>query len=314
MQLVISGSMSVDQIMLFDGLFENLIQPDKLHVLSISQLVDRFERTRGGTAGNMAYSLALLGEKPQLVVSIGQDSRPYIEDLAASGVDITRVHFSHLPTATFSVLTDKNNCQVGGFYPGAMSDTASLSFTTFANQDILAVVSAHDPAAMAQQISECKKLGLRLFFDVGQQSLVLPKKVLQDGIDTAELLIVNDYEMGLLASKTGWSESEIQGKVTTCVVTLGEKGVKIWYKGTTEPLQVDAVKVQHVVDPTGAGDAFRAGFLYGYIRNWPVIQSAQVGAVVASYVVEKHGTQQHTFTWNDLKKRYKKQYKKELPL
>lgn len=310
MHVVISGSMSIDQIMVFDGLFENLIQPEKLHVLSISPLVEKMKRTRGGTAGNIAYSLALLGEKPSLLVSVGKESKKYIADLKKLGVEVAHVHYSKLLTASFSVLTDKNNCQVGGFYPGAMGDAKTLLVAKYAKEDILMVISAHDPASMETQISECKQLQKRFLFDPGQQTLVLSQKVLRSGISAAEILIVNDYEMGLLVKTTGWSQEKIIGKVPVCIVTLGENGSKVWLEH--KPMQVPAVSIDLVEDPTGAGDAFRAGFIYGYTRKWDGVSCVRLGSVVASFAVECHGTQEHTFTWEDIRKRYKKQYKEVL--
>ncbi|GIK83413.1 MAG: ribokinase [Patescibacteria group bacterium] len=312
MQLVISGSMSVDQIMIFGGTFESLIQPEKLHVLSIAPLVDKLKRTRGGTAGNIAYSLALLGEKPVLLASVGSESQEYIDDLQKIGVDTTYVHFSKLHTATFSVLTDKNNCQVGGFYPGAMSDATTLTLKKFENRDILMVISAHDPQGMATQISECKRLHKRFLFDPGQQSLILSKAVLQEGIKRAEIVIVNDYEMGLLVKRTGWSQKEIVGKLKVCIVTLGEKGSKIWVEGKLKRVPAVILPAEEVVDPTGAGDAFRAGFLYGYVRDWEVATCAKLGSVIASFVVACHGTQEHSINWEQIKKRYEETYKESL--
>lgn len=307
MKIVISGSIAIDRIMVFDGLFENLIQPDKLHVLSISTLVEDLKETRGGTAGNIAYSLALLGENPILYGAVGRKARPYMNSLKRCGVDTSHVHFSKFATATFTVLTDKNDCQVGGFYPGAMSDADSLTVKNFEDDDILMVVSAHDPKAMVRQIAECQKMDKRLFFDIGQQILVLDKDQLRAGIEAAELMILNDYEMGLLQKKTEWSLKKITSKLRTCVVTLGGKGSMV-YENKKE-YQVAAVKLDKVVDPTGAGDAFRAGFLYGYVRDWKLRKCTKLGSVVASFCVEKHGTQEHSFTKRKIKNRWKKTYK-----
>lgn len=312
MKLLLSGSFSQDQIMNFDGLFEELIQPDKLHVLSISPLVKSLRRTRGGIAGNIAYSLALLGEKSILYVSAGKDTENYVESLGEMGVDTSHVHFSELPTATFSVLTDKNDCQVGGFYPGAMSDAKSLSIDKFAGEDVFVVISAHDPAQMIVQAEECLKLKKRMLFDIGQQISSLSKEDLLTGLHAAEMLILNDYEMGILVKKTELSENEIIKKVDVCVVTLGSNGSMVYSKSKDSSIKIVSVKVENVVDPTGAGDAFRAGFLYGYIRNWNLEKCAKLGSVVAAYAVEKHGTQEHKFTLTEIKKRYLENFQEEL--
>jgi adenosine kinase len=314
MKILLSGSFSTDQIMNFDGLFENLIQPDKLHVLSISTLVESLKKTRGGIAANIAYSLALLKEKPLLYVSAGTDATEYVEALSAMGIDTSYVHFSQLPTATFSVLTDKNDCQVGGFYPGAMADAKSLSIQPFADQDVFVVISAHDPKQMIVQARECMKLKKRLFFDVGQQIIILSKEDLLTGLEAAELIILNDYEMGVLEKTTGLSQKEIVNMVDVTIITLGEKGSVIYAREHEyQPIQIDSVKVDKVVDPTGAGDAFRAGFLYGYVsKGYDLKKSAQIGSVTAAYAVEHKGTQEHHFSLADIQKRYTKKYKETL--
>jgi adenosine kinase len=313
MKILLSGSLSIDQIMNFDGLFENLIQPDKLHVLSISTLVNDLKRTPGGTAGNIAYSLALLEEKPILYGSIGQESKSYINDLKEMGVNTDFVHFSNLPTATFNVLTDKNDCQVGGFYPGAMADADSLTINKFKDENIFVVISPHDPKQMVIQAQQSKKLGKRMFFDVGQQILALSKEDLLIGLDACELLIVNDYEMGMLVKKTELTQQDIIKQTKVTVITLGEKGSTVFAKENKyQPVTFTATKVKKVADPTGAGDSYRAGFIYGYIRNWDLKKTVQLASVTAAYAVEKQGTQEHHFTWEIIKKRYLENYQETL--
>lgn len=301
--------------MSFDGLFEEMIQPDKLHILSISVLLKELRRTRGGIAGNIAYSLAQLGEHPVLFASIGGEQREYMEVLRILGVDISHVHYSSLPSASFSVITDKKDCQVGGFYPGAMGDAKALSIKEFSKDDVLVVISAHDPVQMGVQIDECKKLKKRLCFDIGQQVIALSEDVLRKGIAATELLILNDYEMGMLAKRSKMSVDQIITSVKTCVITLGERGSRVYTQALDgREIHVDAVKADNVVDPTGAGDAFRAGFLYGYVRNWEASTCAKLGATVAAYAVEHRGTQEHTFTKEEITQRYLKQYQQELVL
>lgn len=321
MEILLTGSLSVDQITNFDGLFEEKIRPDKLHILSISVLLKELKRTHGGIAGNIAYSLTLLGEKPIILASIGEDQREYMDKLAKMGAQLEHLHYSKLPTATFSVITDRNDCQVGGFYPGAMGDASSLSLKPFAGKKVFTIISAHDPDQMAKQIAEAQSQKMRLFFDVGQQVIALPKKVLQQGIETAELLILNDYELGVLAQALGKTETQVLGEIKTCVVTLGEKGSKIY---TNDPKMmakikpgdeyIPAVKIENAIDPTGAGDAYRAGFVYGYVRNWPLPQCAKLGSAVASFAIEKVGAQEHHFTLPQLSARYTKTYSEKLAL
>ncbi len=330
MKILLSGSLSIDQIMTFDDLFKDLIQPDKLRVLSISVLVSKMRLSRGGTAGNIAYSLALLGEKPILYASLGKDDRGYIKILSKLGVDTQFVHFSNLPTAKFSVLTDKSNCQVGGFYPGAMNDAKLLSIKQFKNEDVLVVISPHDPRQMMVQIKQCQDLNKKLVFDVGQQVLALNKEELLLGLKVAELLIVNDYEMGMLCKKTNLTKQQVINKVAACVVTLGANGCELYGQnlilldklgkvksaGATisQATKISAVTATKVVDPTGAGDAYRAGFLYGYVRGWSMKKCAKLASTTAVYAVENFGTQKHKFTKKNLKGRYQQQYKEKLNL
>lgn len=314
MNIVLTGSLSIDQIMSFKDRFENMIQVEKLHLISISVLLDTLKRTRGGIAGNIAYSLSLLGEKPTLLASVGKDQKEYISDLSKRGIQTKHVHFSDLPTATFTVFTDENDCQIGGFYPGAMSDASSLDLTPFANTDSLVVLSSHDPSQMATQITQAAAHNIPLCFDVGQQVIMLPATVLRAGLKTAKVLILNDYEMGVLSKRTKLSEAAIKKMVDICIITLGEKGAAIYSKKTNwQEVTVSAVKVATVVDPTGAGDAFRAGFLYGYVRDWPAGICAQLGATVASFAIEQLGAQEHVFTKLELNKRYLAAYNQALP-
>lgn len=306
MKLVLTGSIAIDRIMLYEGRFADVIKPDKLHVLSLSVLLKELRETYGGVAANIAYTLSLLGETPILYGSVGTNAREYMELLGSRGIDTSLVHYSRLPTASFSVITDKADCQVGGFYPGAMSDAGSLSIKEFADQEVFVVISPHDPGQMALQVEECKKLAKKYMYDVGQQASNVSGKDLRAGIDGASVLIVNDYEMGVIEEKTGWKLAEIRSMVPTIVITLGEKG-SVVLKGQTETA-VSSLRNIEVQDPTGAGDSFRAGFLYGYVRGIDPVLCAQIGSVCATYCIESHGTQQHYFTRDKFRERYAKEY------
>lgn len=341
MKILLTGSIAIDRIMTFDGYFKDLIQPNKLHVLSVVPIVKEMRETRGGAAANIAYSLALLGEKSILYASVGRDARNYMKSLNKLGVDTAYLHYSKKRTASFSVLTDLNDCQVGGIYAGAMADAASLTFEHFANEDVFIVVSPHDPVMMIKQAQEAQQLKKRLLLDVGQQALILSGADLKKILNTAEVIILNDYEMGLVQKKTAWSIEEMMKKVKLCIVTLGGKGAIFYHRiskpsnqlsSQTEQLkkaaqsqvikqaqvikqtQVPAVKVKKILDPTGAGDAFRAGFLYGYLRDWPIKRAVRLGCVVASFVVEKLGTQEHHFSWQEIKSRYQQTYQSKLKI
>src|SRR5258708_187229 len=187
MQLLLTGSIAIDRIMVFPGRFSDVIQPDKLHILSISVLVNELKETRGGTSANIAYTLALLAEKPILLGSVGSSARSYMKNLAKMGIDTQYIHYSKLPTAAFTVMTDQANCQIGGFYPGAMGDAASLKIAQFAEDDVFVVVSPHDPQQMAQQVAESHKLKKRLFYDVSQQISNISAADLRAGVEATEL-------------------------------------------------------------------------------------------------------------------------------
>lgn len=311
-KLILAGSIAIDRIMNFSGKYKDLIQPDKVHVLSIGVLVDTLRHSHGGTGANIAYNLALLGESSILLAAVGPDAGDYLKKLAKLGVDTTHIHTSALPTATFSTLTDSDDNQVGGFYPGAMSDSATLSFIPWKGQNVLAVISAHDPAAMRQQIEECNQHGIRYCYDVGQQVATLSKADLLAGLAKAEILFANDYELGLISRKIGQAESAIAHLVPICVTTLGAQGCRIEGKKVGKPIQVSAVPKVKIVDPTGAGDAFRAGFLYGYIRNWSLAKCAKLGSVVASFAIEQHGTQEHSFDLKACQQKYQQTYEERL--
>lgn len=312
-QLIISGSVALDRIMNFSGKYRDLIQPDKLHVLSLSVLLDKMEVSRGGIGANIAYGTALLGDNPVLLGSVGPDAADYVKFLEEAGVDTSHVHVSNLPTASFNVMTDSEDNQVGGFYPGAMGDAASLSLKEWAGQDVFVCISAHDPKQMRKQAEECQQLGLRLMYDPGQQVSNSAAEDLQAGIDAAEVLTVNDYEMGVLCKVTGTTPEQLKSKIPIVITTLGKEGSVIEGTKVAEPVKIPSVKPGEVVDPTGAGDAYRAGFLHGYLNGWPLDRAGRLGAVTASFIIEHHGTQTR-FSKQDIIKRYRSAFKEEIEL
>ncbi len=316
-KIVICGSIAMDRIMRFPAKYADVIDPNKLDVISVSVLVDSLTQAKGGVGANIAHNLAILGEEPLLMGSIGKDGQSYVAELAAMGVNTTNVHVSEdLATATFTVLNDTEDNQIGGFYPGAMSDAASLSFSQFASQDVLLCLSPHDPLAMQRQVEEAKANNLRLMYDPGQQinnpSPTAPQE-LKAGIEAAEILMANDYEFSALCNKTGLSHEQINQMVSLVIVTKGDKGSVLSGKLLDKPLEVGIVKPAKVVDPTGAGDSYRAGFLYGYLRQWELLKCARLGATTASFTVEAFGPQVK-FTKEDVIKRYKQTFNEEVEL
>lgn len=311
---MISGSIAIDRIMNFGGRYSDHINTKKLDSLSISIFLEGLVDAHGGVGANIAYSLALLGEKPALVGSVGKDGLLYMEKLAHHGVDITHVFESTVPTASFNVITDSQQNQVGGFYPGAMFDSDALTFTPWKDDDAIVVVSPHDPKAMKRQVEEANTYGLRLMYDIGQQVTNLPGDEMAAGVDAAHILILNDYEMTVLSDKTGKPIQDIKRQVPIVITTLGKDGSVIEGKDVPQPIHVGVAAPKQVADPTGAGDAFRAGFLYGLARDWPLKTAAQLGAVCATYAIEASGTQTHFFTPQEVSARYQTAFNEPLSL
>lgn len=313
-KIVISGSIAIDRIMRFDGHFKDYILKENLDSLSISVFLESQNESHGGVAANIAYNLALLGDHPVVLGSVGLDAKLYMEKLEKIGVDISHLHTSSLSTAAFNVITDSSNNQVGGFYPGAMFDSESLSFAPWKNTESLAVIAPHDPIAMGRQVAECKDLGIPYCYDIGQQVSNTDTDIMLEGVKGATILILNSYEMGVLSKKIGMTPDDIKAFVPIVITTLGGKGSIIEGSAVNEPIEVGIVPPQDVLDPTGAGDAYRAGFLFGYFRDWPLKSSAQLGAVCATYAVEHIGTQNHTYTIEGVVDRYKKSFNETIDI
>lgn len=311
--VVVSGSIAIDRIMRFDGQYRDYIHTDKLDSLSISIFLQDQTDAHGGVGANIAYTLALLGDSPVLLGSAGADAADYMQKLAGIGVDISHAHTSKLPTAAFNVITDSSNNQVGGFYPGAMFDSDSLRFEPWRGTDAIAVIAPHDPVGMRRQVAECHELGLRLLYDIGQQVSNTDGDIMAEGVRSATVLIVNDYEMTVLSKKTGMSINSIKSTVPVVVTTLGERGSVIEGRDVPEAILIDIVLPSDVVDPTGAGDAYRAGFLYGYARNWPLKTCGQLGATCATFAIESAGTQAHEFTFDEVANRCAAAFNNSLP-
>jgi adenosine kinase len=302
--IILCGSIAIDRVMNFEGSYKDLIKPDKIHVLSLSVFLKELQDTPGGVGANIAYSLALLGEKPILLGSVGKDAASYMEKLSSMGIVTSHLHYSERATASFNVITDQDDNQVGGFYPGAMFDSDALSFLPWKDDEAFFVISPHDPKAMKRQVQECKENNLRYFYDVGQQVSNISSEDIWEGVSSAELLIVNDYEFSIICDKTKKTAEEIKQIVPVVVITLGKEGSRIEGKNVQQSLMIQSAKVTDVIDPTGAGDAFRSGFLYGYVRGMDLHVCGQMGSVAAVYAVEKRGTQEHSYTKEQFIQRY----------
>ncbi len=310
MKVILTGSVAFDNLMTFPGLFREQILPEKLDSLSLSFLVDTLHRHRGGIAGNIAYTLALLGERPQLMAAVGKDFAEYRAALEAIGVDTALTkEFADCHTGSFFATTDKANCQLASFYPGAMARAAELSLSGIDPRPDWVVISPDDPAAMIRHARECAELGLPLMYDPSQQVARMDGEDIAVGIDACKILICNEYEFGLIAKKTGRSEAALEAAVPVVIVTLGEKGSRI--KAGSEKIEVPIVPARRVADPTGVGDAFRGGLLKGMMHRAPWAICGRLGALAATYCIEEVGTQNHHYTRVEFLARYTKTFGKD---
>ena len=303
MKLIVTGSIAFDYLMSFPGKFTEHILPEHLQRVSLSFLVDSMDKRRGGCAPNIAYTLALLGERPYLVATAGQDFKEYDEWLQAAGVDTS--HVRHVPdkfTASFFCSTDTENNQIASFYIGAMANAPELSMRTIP-QPGLVIISPNDPGAMVQYAEECRAIGVPFIFDPGQQCARLSGDELRDGISGARLVICNDYEFELIRQKTGLGEDGILGQAAALVITRGEDGCSI-YEGTASRVDVKALPPHRIIDPTGVGDAFRGGLMKGMASAKSVKECAQLGTVAATYALEHLGGQSHAYTMKEFSDRY----------
>ncbi|MPY86651.1 MAG: carbohydrate kinase family protein [Luteitalea sp.] len=302
MKIVITGSIAYDYLMSFPGSFTEHFLPGHLSRVSLSFLVDRMDKRRGGCAPNIAYTLALLGERPILMATAGQDFDEYRRWLDAAGIETSLV--KQVPgkfTASFFCSTDRDNNQIASFYTGAMANAGELSFRSVPDCG-LTIISPNDPDAMIQYAEECRALGIRHIFDPGQQCARFSGEQLNAGLIGASIVVCNDYEFELIRQKTGLDEAAILKKSEALIITKGEKGSTIHLPGRI--LDVPAVPEERVVDPTGVGDAFRGGLMKGLASGacWEV--SGRLASVAATYALEHLGPQSHAYTWQDFKARY----------
>jgi adenosine kinase len=306
--IVVNGSIAYDYIMSFPGYFKEHILPDKIESLSVSFLVDSMRRERGGCAANIAYNLALLGERPRVMGTVGQDFAAYRAWLEERGIDTsTIVEIEDEFTASFFVSTDRDNNQIASFYTGAMGYAYTLSFKDQDYSDIeIAIISPSDPGAMMQHARECQELGIPYIYDPSQQIIRLSGEDLIDGMRGARILIVNDYEFEMIRHKTGLWEREILNLVETLIVTRGREGSSIMTADQT--IHIPIVLPRRVADPTGVGDAYRAGIIKGYICGFSWETTGRIGSLAATYVLEEHGTQNHRYTLPEFVARYRQHF------
>ena len=295
MTIAVTGSIATDHLMRFPGRFSEQLLADHLEKVSLSFLVDDLVVHRGGVAGNMAYAIGALGGDAVLIGAAGMDFTDYREWLQAHGVNCDHVLISETAhTARFVCTTDMEMAQIASFYPGAMSQASNISLEKIVSSigtPELVIVGANDPDTMFLHTDECRRLGLAFAADPSQQLARLSGEEIRALIDGATYLFTNDYEWDLLLQKTGWTEADVLSQVGLRVTTLGAKGVDMVSPDGTS-IHVGVVPETGKVDPTGVGDAFRAGFLTGRSAGLGLERSAQLGSLVAVFVLETNGTQE----------------------
>jgi adenosine kinase len=305
MNIILTGSVAYDYIMKFPGYFREHILPERLETITLSFLVESMMRLRGGIAPNIAYTLALLGERPRVMATVGEDFDEYRSWLEANGIDTQEMLV--IPgefTASFFCNTDRANSQISSFYPGAMAYASQLSFHRLRGErPDLVVISPDDPQAMENYVKECRELGIPYIYDPSQQLVRMDAETLQYGIDGALALFVNEYESYLVEKMTGMTAGDIKKRVQFLVITRGEEGADVYTEGQT--FRTPSLPPDHIEDPTGVGDAFRGGFLTGYMNGMEWQTCAQMGALAATYCLEQHGPQGHSFTLAEFTDRFR---------
>lgn len=313
MNVVVTGTISFDYIMNFRGLFADRIMPEKIHNLSLSFLVDTLHKQFGGTAGNIAYTLKLLGVEPLILSPAGgKDYSLYERHLRKYKITTKHISYhTHVLTSSYFVMTDRCDNQIGSFYMGATKYAKDLDITKIKRVSF-AVLSATDPKAMKRYVRDCISARIPYMYDPAFQIGQMSPGDLSAGIRGSHVFIGNDYEIALIEKILGITHSDLCGTVPVLITTLGNKGSIIESLG--KAIHIKPAKPNNTSDPTGAGDAYRSGFLAGYLRKFDLVTCGQMGSVAAVYTVEKYGTQTHVFLKKDFITRYKENYGQSIVL
>jgi len=306
-RVVVTGSVAFDYLMTFSDRFLDVLVPDRMHRLSVSFRVDAMRRVRGGCAPNIAYSLARLGADAVIMATAGSDAREYRDWLAEAGVDVSllRIH-DDIFTASFFVTTDRDQNQVGTFYSGAMDRARDLSFDAVDPAGVaMAIIAPNDPQAMARYARECRALGIPFMYDPSQQVAQLGGEDLLAGLEGAAIFIGNEYEFGVIEKKTELAEAELRARVPVLIVTRGSEGSTIALRDGAQTITVPPARVEATeVDPTGVGDAYRAGLLAARLAELPWDVAGRVGSIAAVYALETIGPQPQPYTLAEFRARY----------
>jgi adenosine kinase len=311
MKIGVAGSVGLDHLMTFSGKFTDSLVAGSLEKVSLSFLVDSLDVRRGGCAANIAYGMGVLGLNPILIAAVGKDWADYDAWLSRHGVDTSHALVSTtLHTAHFVVTTDQDLNQIASFFPGAMSEARNIELSPIMEKtgrlDMM-VISPDDPEAMLRHSEVCRQLGVPFAADPSQQMARMTGEEIKLLIEGASYLFLNEYELALAMQKTGWSDQEILERVKFRVVTLGSKGAKV-ESAAGEFVQVTCPQENSKTDPTGVGDSFRSGFIAGLAWRVSHERCAQLGALIATYVIETLGTQEYRFTNAQFVERFAQAY------
>jgi adenosine kinase len=313
MKIGVAGSVGLDHLMTFSGKFTDSLVAGSLEKVSLSFLVDSLDVRRGGCAANIAFGMGVLGLNPVLIAAVGKDWPDYEAWLSRHGVDTSHALVSEtLYTAHFMVTTDDDLNQIASFFPGAMSEARNIELAPIMDKSgrfDMVVISPDDPEAMLHHSDVCRQMGIPFAADPSQQMARMSGDEIKLLIDGAAYLFMNEYELALAMQKTGWSDAEILGRVKVRVVTLGSKGAKVESVGQ-EVIQVGCPQEKSKTDPTGVGDSFRSGFIAGLAWGLNHERCAQLGSLIATYVIETMGTQEYRFTGAEFVARFEQAYGK----
>ncbi|MDO8509974.1 MAG: carbohydrate kinase family protein [bacterium] len=312
MPIIVSGSLTYDHIMNFPDSFKNHILPDQIHILNVCFMVDKVEKSWGGTGGNIAFSMKLLGTDPILVSAVGKDGKDYLDYLNTHGIKTNYIKQNDKQlTASAYITTDADDNQITAFYNGPL-DMAIDSAPEKIAEATLVLISPTHKEVMMKHLKECFAKGIKTVFDPGQQITAFSAEELQRMITQSYFVIGNDYEIKLLQDRTGWDAERILKNAKVMITTLGDRG-SIITNANGEEISVAICPPRSFDDPTGAGDAFRAGFFVGYELGYNWKTCGQMGSVAASYAIEEYGTQ-ITFTKEEFCERYEKNYNEKIVL
>jgi len=304
MNIIVSGSLAYDRIMDFPGHFSDHILPEKIHVLNVCFQVSGMKERFGGTAGNIAYALKLMGENPVICATIGHDYHRYFEWLSRNGISSEHIRvIEEESTAGAYITTDLGDNQITGFNPGAMKYPTSLDLSRLDPQDTFVIVSPGNLEDMITYPRICKEQGIEYIFDPGQSLPIWDGAELVQALTGCKILICNDYELDLIMSKTGLKKEDLWERAGAVITTLGELGSQVATAG--EVIHIPVAKARKVDDPTGAGDSYRGGLISGLVRGKDIDQCARMGSVCASFTVECYGTQDYSFTPEEFNGRLK---------